>query len=336
MDPFSRYLPALEEQLREAVAHRPGAPRLLYGMLAYHLGWVDDTFRPEESERGKRLRPIFLLLSCEAQGGDWQQALPAAAAVELLHNFSLIHDDIEDHDSTRRGRSTLWTLWGEAQAINAGDALFAVAFKTLTRLQETGVAPEVVLDAQRRYLEMALALTEGQCRDLAFETLDEISEEDYLRMVEGKTAALLGVCCELGGLIAGASPEGVAALRAFGLNLGLSFQMQDDLLGLWGDPEVTGKAVGADLRQHKKTLPILHGLSQSQQLRHLLSHPVLDEERVLAAQNLLEKVGSRRYTEARAETYHVRAMEALEQTGGEGVAQETLRQLAERLLRREK
>jgi geranylgeranyl diphosphate synthase type I len=305
-------------------------------MLAYHLGWVDDTFQPEESDGGKRLRPIFLLLSCEAQGGEWQQALPAAAAVELLHNFSLIHDDIEDNDITRRGRSTLWTLWGEAQAINAGDALFAVAFKTLTRLQETGVVPEVVLDAQRRYLETTLALTEGQCRDLAFETLNEVSEEDYLRMVEGKTAALLGLCCELGGLIAGASPERIAALRAFGTNLGLSFQMQDDLLGLWGDTDVTGKAVGADLRQHKKTLPILHGLSQSEHLRRLLSHPVLDEESVLAAQKLLEEVGSRAYTEERAESYHVRALEALARTGGEGAAQETLRQLAERLLSREK
>ncbi len=336
MDPFTRYLPALEETMREAVACRPGTPQLLYGMLAYHLGWVDDTLQPEEGDGGKRLRPIFLLLSCEAQGGDWQQALPAAAAVELLHNFSLIHDDIEDNDITRRGRSTLWTIWGEAQAINAGDALFAVAFKTLTHLQETGVVPEVVLDAQRRYLETTLALTEGQCRDLAFETLDEVSEEDYLRMVEGKTAALLGLCCELGGLIAGASPERVAALRAFGTNLGLSFQMQDDLLGLWGDTDVTGKAVGADLRQHKKTLPILHGLSQSERLRRLLSHPVLDEESVLAAQNLLEEVGSRAYTEKRAESYHERAMEALVRTDGEGPAQETLRQLAERLLGREK
>ncbi len=336
MNPFAHYLPALEEEMSQAVTARPGSPRLLYGMLQYHLGWMDESLQPQKSDGGKRLRPVFLLLSCEAQGGDWKQALPAAAAVELLHNFSLIHDDIEDSDITRRGRATLWTLWGEAQAINAGDALFAIAFKALTRLQETGVPPAVVLEAQRRYLETTLSLTEGQCRDIAFEILDDVREEEYLRMVEGKTAVLLGLCCELGGLIAGAPGERVEALREFGLNLGLSFQMHDDLLGLWGNPERTGKPVGADLRQHKKTLPILHGLARSPALRRLLSQPVLDEATIAQAQQLLEAEGSRDYTQARAAAYHQKALDALARAQGEGVAQETLEALTARLLGRDK
>ena len=160
MDPFSRYLPALEDEMRQATEASSESPALLYNMLHYHLGWVDADFNPARSNAGKRLRPIFLLLACEAQGGDWRQALPAAVAVELLHNFSLIHDDIEDRDSLRRGRATLWMLWGDAQAINAGDTLFSLAYRALNRLCRTSLSPEQVLHIQQRFIATTVQLTE--------------------------------------------------------------------------------------------------------------------------------------------------------------------------------
>ncbi len=335
MDPFARYLSALEETMRQAVAgHEAGSA--LYNMLRYHLGWLDADFGPNAAASGKRLRPVFLLLACEAQGGNWEQALPAAAAVELLHNFSLIHDDIEDGDRTRRGRATLWTLWGTAQGINAGDALFAIAYRALLGLRATGVGPERVLEAQARFTETAIHLTEGQCLDIAFETQAVVDEATYLRMVGGKTAALLGLCCELGALIPGAAADRVEAARAFGYNLGMSFQMQDDMLGLWGDPAQTGKPVGADLRQRKKTLPILHGLAHSAAFRALMESLELGEGEIAQGQALLETSGSRAYTEARAAAYHELAHVALAQSGGSGPAQAALYTLAQSLVGRAK
>jgi len=336
MDPFKRYLPALESEMRRAVASGTGSPPLLYGMIRYHLGWVDKEFLPVQVNAGKRLRPVFLLLACEAKGGDWQRALPAAAAVELFHNFSLVHDDIEDHDATRRDRDTLWTLWGEAQAINAGDALFALAYRALARLRETGLTAEQALTVQERFNETVIQLTEGQCMDIAFETQKALSEGDYLQMVGGKTAALLALACEIGGIIAEASPYQVKALHEFGYNLGMSFQMQDDLLGLWGDPRQTGKPVGSDLRKHKKTLPIIHGLTHSEAFQTLMGQPELNDADVARGQALLKATQSQAYVEKRVSDYHQRAMDALEQSDAGGQAKEALHTLAQRLLNREK
>lgn len=335
MDPSARYLASVEETLRAVLAPPADAPPLLYGMLHYHLGWADERFTPARSDAGKRLRPLFLLLSCEAQGGDWRAALPAAASVELLHNFSLIHDDIEDRDTTRRGRATLWALWGEAQAINAGDALFALAYQALGGLQAT-VSPALALAALARFTDAVLALTGGQCRDIAFERTATVSEEAYLTMVAGKTAALLALCCELGGVLSDAPAAQTVALRDFGHALGMAFQIEDDLLGLWGDPERTGKPVGSDLQRRKKSLPILHGLNHSAALRALLDAEPLDAPMIAQALSLLEATGSREYAETQAEAYHRQALAALERSNGSGEAQEALYTLAQRLLRRDK
>ncbi len=332
------YLDALKREMQQAVAPSGVgvAPSFLFDMLRYHLGWLDADFQPVESYAGKRLRPLLVLLTCEAQGGDWQQALPAAAAVELLHNFTLIHDDIEDEDRTRRGRPTLWALWGVAQAINAGDALCAISYSTVLRLYECAVPPERVVRAVKSFTRGFMRVTEGQTFDIAFEHDREVTEETYLAMVAGKTAALLGLSCELGGIVAGVAEETLVSLLEFGGALGLAFQMQDDLLGLWGDPQRTGKPAGADLRHRKKTLPILHGLAHSQALRDLLSRPALDDDAVRYGLELLEQAGSRTYAEQRAATYYAQAREALLRTGGQGPAQREIESLVENLLHREK
>ncbi len=332
------YLDALKAEMQRTVVPTETSPAgpFMFDMLRYHLGWLDADFRPVETYTGKHLRPLLTMLFCELLGGDWRDALPAASAVELLHNYTLIHDDIEDRDRTRRGRETLWSLWGLAQAINAGDALYAIAYLALLRLSERGVPPERMSLAVQSFAAGSLRVTEGQALDIAFEQDAEVDEATYLAMIAGKTAALLSLSCELGGIVAGASPEVLAALREFGFALGIAFQMQDDLLGLWGDPQHTGKPAGADLRRRKKTLPILHGLAHSAELRALLAQPVAEDATVQRALQLLEQVGSRAYTEQRAADYYARAHAALQWLDGQGAAKAHIESLVAQLLHREK
>lgn len=332
---MNSYLPALEQLMQEMVQVRADAYHELYGMLRYHLGWADRELRPMQLPAGKRVRPLLMLLCCEAQGGDWRQALPAAAAIELLHNFTLIHDDIEDGDRQRRGRETLWVLWGVPQALNAGDALFALAYAAFLRLSETGLPPALVLEALQRFNAAVLRITEGQFLDIGFESRSLVSVGEYLEMVSGKTAALIALSCELGGVLAQASGERVAALREFGHALGMAFQMEDDLLGLWGDPQRTGKPVGSDLRRRKKSLPILYGLEHSAELRVLWDEAPADSEAwVSSALVALERAGSRAYAQELAAMWHARAVEALARTGGTGPAQAALVELTGQLLGR--
>lgn len=333
---FTRYLPPLEAEMRAVVQSTDPRQRALFGMLHYHLGWADAAFNPSHTETGKRIRPLLCLLSCEACGGDWQQALPAAAAVELLHNFSLIHDDIEDGDRTRRGRPTLWALWGEAQAINAGDALFALAQLALLRLAGRGVPAATVVTAHTLLNKTCVALTGGQHLDIGFESREAIPLADYLAMIEGKTAALVACACELGALVAATPEDRRDSLRAFGRHLGLAFQMRDDILGVWGDPAVTGKPAGADIARRKKSLPILHGLAQSEALRALFAQRELTAADVCRAMALLDEAGSRAFAEGLAEEHHNQALAALVEADLQGPAAQALHELAQALLSREK
>ncbi len=331
---LSPYLQALEAFMQEVVPDRSDSYQGLYGMLRYHLGWADRDLRPVTLPAGKRLRPLLLLLTCEAQGGDWQQALPAAAALELLHNFTLIHDDIEDGDRLRRGRETLWVVWGLPQALNAGDALFTLAYQALLRLRQTDLPAPLILEALQRFNATVLRITEGQYLDIGFESRAEVNVEAYLEMISGKTAALIALACELGGLLAQAPAEQQVALREYGQALGMAFQIEDDLLGLWGDPQRTGKPVGADLLRRKKSLPILHGLTHSAGLRALWTAAVTDEAWVTRALAALEAAGSRDYAQAQANDWHMRALQALACTRGRGAAQDALYDLTQQLLGR--
>ena len=329
-----RYLPALEAEMQAVLSAADPAVEELYGYLHYHLGWVDEQLRPRKGASGKRIRPILCLLSCEACNGDWGQALPAAAAVELLHNFSLIHDDIEDGDTLRRGRPTVWALWGVPQAINAGDALFILAHRALLGLVDRGLPAEQVTEACRLFNHACLQLTEGQFLDIRFEQETEVTIEAYLRMIERKTAALLAAASELGALVAGAGAVQRARLRAFGRHLGLAFQIEDDILGTWGDPRETGKPVGSDLRSRKKTLPILHGLQHSPPLRDLLARADLTAKDVERAIGWLEGAGSRAFAEEQAREHTLQALSALEAADLRPPGVEGLRDLAAGLLGR--
>ncbi|MFN2269990.1 MAG: polyprenyl synthetase family protein [Anaerolineae bacterium] len=334
-DYFDRYLPPVEAEMQAIVKASDPRHENFFGMMRYHLGWADADFSPCEARSGKRVRPVLCLLSCEACGGDWEQALPAGAAVEIMHNFTLVHDDIEDRDETRRGRPTVWTLWGDAHAINVGDAMFALSNLSLILLAERGVPASIVVAACCLFNITQLALTGGQYLDIGFENRDNVSVEDYLVMIEGKTAALAACSCEMGALIAGASDEQCEHLREFGRNLGLTFQMCDDILGIWGDPERTGKPAGADIARRKKSLPILHGLERDQELRALLGQEELSTSDVRRATELLERAGSREYAHQLAQEHHAQALTALEEADLKGPAVQALYELEMMLLNRE-
>jgi geranylgeranyl diphosphate synthase type I len=314
----------------------------LTGMLHYHLGWADENLQPSSGPTGKRIRSALCLLSCEASGGTWSRALPAAAALELLHNFSLIHDDIEDGDPVRRGRPTLWAVWGIPQAINAGDALYALAHLTLLRITQKGVSDSTARTAARLFSETCLRVTEGQHLDIGFEGRQQVSIDEYLAMIAGKTAALVASACELGALIGTdgldvtGDASGIRNLRSYGYHLGMAFQMQDDILGIWGEPTATGKPAGSDLARRKKSLPILHGLGQSEALRDLLSQAELSDSDVGRATGLLDAVGSRAYVEALASSHHGQAISALQAAQGLSGPTTALRELADRLLGRDR
>ena len=241
--------------LHEAVEALPTSMRRIAG---YHLGWWDERGAADGGGSGKAFRPALALLSAEAVGASPEAAVPAAVGVELVHNFSLLHDDVMDEDTTRRHRPTAWTVFGRNAAILAGDALLTLATDVLAasghpRSQE-GV---------RALSAAVLSLVEGQSADLDFERRQDVGLSECLAMVGSKTGSLLGCACALGGLFGGASPGRVGELRAFGELLGLAFQHTDDLLGIWGDPAVTGKPSYSDLRARKKSLPVLAALHSS-------------------------------------------------------------------------
>ncbi len=314
---LTHFLPQINAEMRRLMAPPNGELDTFYGMMHYHLGWVNQTLEPVDTSVGKRLRPIFTLLACRAAGGEPEKALPAAAAVELVHNFSLIHDDIEDDSDTRRGRATVWAIWGEAQAINAGDALFVLARNALLELQLQNIPLPTILEAAQHLDQTTLTLCRGQYLDMSFEKTLSVDLDAYLEMIESKTAALLGYSGYLGGLIATDDPAQAEVFRQLGLASGLAFQIQDDLLGIWGDESVTGKPAGDDLRRRKKTLPVVFALNnhkhpQSARFREIYSQDALSEDDVSEAVAILESIGAKAYTEEKAKLYVEQAQTALQ------------------------
>lgn len=326
---------ALNDEMKAVLLLDGRIPDLFYGMMHYHMGWRDRELALADVNAGKQIRPVVLLLVCQAAGGDWRQAVPAAAAVELLHNFSLIHDDIEDASPTRRGRETLWQIWGIEQAINAGDAMFALAHLALNRLADHGVPAERVVRALRRFDETCVRLTQGQHADMSFEQRDRVSVDEYIDMITGKTAVLLSLCSELGALIAGADDDTIAHYHQFGLNCGLAFQAIDDILGIWGDESLIGKSASTDITTKKKTLPVLYGLAQSQKLCQLYMQPETDDAFVQQTIELLNQTGAREFAVEKAAAYTQHALANLEAAHPTGIAYAALNQLTDMLLKRD-
>jgi len=254
---LSRHLPLVEDALRWAL---PSTTSPLGKMCAYHLGWVSPDGTPTGGSGGKLFRAALTLWSCEACGGEVDWAIPAAAAVELIHNFTLVHDDIQDGDATRRHRPTVWAIWGEAQGINAGDGLFATAYVALLA---PGPRADRRMRAARALSQAVLEVIEGQSLDLALEGRPDTPRSTYVRLITAKTGALLGACLEMGAMLAGAPPRTVTKLRNAGRLLGETFQIRDDWLGSFGDPVRTGKGRTSDLARRKLTYPVVSAFSRA-------------------------------------------------------------------------
>lgn len=332
---FETLLPAIEAEMRSVLQANTHPTDPFYGMIHYHMGWADEQLQPIVVKSGKNIRPVLCLLICQAAGGNWQQAVPAAAAIEILHNFSLVHDDIEDISPTRRGRPTIWKLWGEPLAINTGDAMFALAHLALTRLLDHGVDAARVVRALRRFDEVCVQLTQGQHADMSFEKRTQVSVDEYIEMITGKTAVLISLCAELGALVAGCDDETITHYATFGRNIGLAFQVIDDILGIWGDETLIGKSTATDITTKKKTLPVLYGLEHNQALRDLYAKTSeTDQQFVTEVTQRLNQSGADTFANQKAAYYSETAVSHLEAAQPSGTGYTALRQLVAMLLNR--
>jgi geranylgeranyl diphosphate synthase type I len=304
-----------EAEILRLVADRDPATAGVYEQCRYHLG-LDGS----NGVSGKRMRPLLGLLAYASITGDHKAALPGAAAVELGHNFSLVHDDIEDGDRERRHRPTLWSLHGIPQAINTGDMLFSLSRIALHRLSDLGFSDAKVLRLMRLYDETCVALCEGQYIDIATGEADELmSVELYFDMIGRKTAALIAASIEAGALLATDDEHVIERYRAFGWDLGLAFQLNDDLLGIWGEEQATGKEP-TDVARRKKTLPVIYafehaGLEDRARLAALYADHAPTAATVAEIVDILERTGAKDYTRTQARLHRDRALAELDAAG---------------------
>jgi geranylgeranyl diphosphate synthase type I len=325
----------VEPALRAAVDTLPRDMRRITG---YHFGWCNKDGELDsapgveatavKAPGGKAIRPTLVLLSAQAVGGSAAATVPAAVAVELVHNFSLLHDDVMDGDLTRRHRSTAWSVFGANPAILAGDAVLALALDVLA-----ASGHPAAMDGIRQLSAAVQDLVEGQCADLDLERRTGVEQAECLQMVERKTGALMGCACAMGACFGAGSTAQVEQLRRFGQHLGLAFQHVDDLLGIWGDPAVTGKPVYSDLRSRKKSLPVVAALTSGtpagQQLVELYQQDQpLSRADLVRAAGLIDLAGGRAWSQLQVDDLLAQAMSDLQSAGLTGRAAHELGALA--------
>jgi geranylgeranyl diphosphate synthase type I len=322
--------PKCFERARRAIqpvlaAGSAGLASELRRVVEYHWGWLEaDGSRLDEVRAGKALRPTLALLAAEAVGADASAALPGAAAVEMIHDFTLLHDDVMDEDAERRGRPTAWTVFGVGPAICAGDALVLLAPQVL--LAQASAHRD---RATTELLAATQAVIAGQGRDLALEGRIDVTVADHLEMTAGKTGALLGGAAAIGAILGGGSDRQVGALRRYGEALGLAFQAVDDWLGIWGDPGRTGKPRASDLRQRKASLPIVMALSaegsEADAVRKWMRSDAPPSEAALErAVGWLDALGTGSATRELAERELARALRCLDEEDLEKAARDEL------------
>lgn len=322
--------PVIETELRRQV-RRLAAPSTaaFHAMLAYHLGWDGS----EANQGGKRIRPVLNLLVCASAGGSWRDAVPAAAGLELVHNFSLVHDDIQDNSPTRRGRPTLWRKQGVPLAINAGDALFTLANQATLDLAGT-FQGKIVVEAVAVLQQACLDLTKGQFLDLYHQQKGSLTIRGYWQMIEGKTAALIAACTHIGALLGGAAPAKRARYHEFGKLLGLAFQVEDDILGIWGEESRTGKSTASDLAEGKLSLPVIYGLIKRGPFAKLWHDEGTRKRNASRLRKQLEAEGGREYARAQAGRLTRNALGLLHDLHPQGEAGRALEELTMQLLAR--
>ncbi len=310
---INRYGESIQSALKSELSQRHS---FVYDMLRYYMGWADETGAPVAATTGKAVRPSLCLFGCEAGGGSVSQAMPAAVALELIHNFSLVHDDIQDEDETRHGRKTIWAVWGKPKALVAGNVLRVVADSALHGLLSSGLAKSRAVTAAQLLAESYMEMIEGQYLDISFEGRHDIGMDDYRRMISRKTGALLRCSLNLGAAVGTDDAQTVAAFRECGRALGYVFQIRDDVLGVWGQEDVTGKPVGADIRRKKNSYPVVYAMenaahADSRRLSSVYEKDELDESDVASVLEIMDRVGVREHASAEISEWADMAMQAL-------------------------
>ena len=337
---FARYKDMVEQELSLAV---PSATKgHLSSLMQYHLGWVDQAGQPAAtpSSQGKALRPTLCMFACEALEGDLGRAAAAAAALELIHNFSLIHDDIQDQDVERRHQATVWSLWGIPKALSAGDAMQSLGDLAALRGHRTDFLPgEKTLQVSRMLTESYLEMIDGQCQDLGFESRTDIAAADYLRMIAGKTGALIRCSVHIGAFLAAGDSPTADAFARFGSHLGRAFQIRDDYLGIWGDESTTGKSTDNDIRRRKKSFPVVFAFEHASggsrdDLLRIYRQESLDDADVERVMAILDEVGAADYSDSLTQDSARSAVQALEGVELPGWARDEVEELADFLARR--
>ena len=336
-----QHRPLVDAEMRSLLRERP-LP--IYDMARYALGWQEADGRPRDDGGGKGLRPALCLLVADAIDGSAAaraRAAAGAAAVEFVHNFSLVHDDIQDGDAERHHRPTVWAQWGMAQGINVGDALRELAQLALERARDAGASADTVLSAHRLLSDSALTMIEGQYLDLAFEGRATIAVDEYLGMIERKTGAMIGCSMALGALLSSEDADLAAGLNRAGRRLGCCFQIRDDYLGVWGDSAVTGKSSDNDIRRRKKTYPVVYAFqaappAERARLDRVYAQAEVGDTDVVEVTRLLAAVGAKEATTQAAREQHDAFLTALKACPLPAEARATLESVAQFILRRER
>lgn len=313
-----------------------------YRLLRYHLGWIDQQGDPVDTSvsQGKALRPTLCLFACEALASEYSRALPASAALELIHNFSLIHDDIQDQDVERRHQPTVWHLWGIPKAIWSGNAMQCTGDLALLDVAGANVPATTAVRVSDILTESYLEMIQGQCMDLDFESRTDIKADEYLYMIACKTGALIRSALQIGALLATEDAATVNAFAEFGNHLGQAFQIRDDYLGIWGDQATLGKATGNDIRRRKKSYPVVYALERAsgqamEDLLRIYGQEELEEDDVQRVLAVLDEVGSQEQSQRVTEAAAARALESLRPVSLPQWAQTEAEDLVDFLARRE-
>ena len=337
---FSKYKSSVGDELSKVLPASENSEA--YRLLRYHLGWIDQNGIPLGTSvtQGKALRPTLCLFACDALTDDYSKALPAAAALELIHNFSLIHDDIQDQDVERRHQPTVWHLWGIPKALWSGNAMQCTGDLSLLSVATGAIAPSTVLRVSEILTESYTEMIQGQVLDLQFESRTDIKADEYLFMIACKTGALIRAGLQIGALLGTDDQATVEAFAKFGEYLGRAFQIRDDYLGIWGDQATLGKATGNDIRRRKKSYPVVFALERArgramEDLLRIYEQEELEEDDVQRVLAVLDEVGSQQNAQLLTEAAAAQALEALKPVSLPEWARTEAEELVDFLARRE-
>ena len=310
---LSRYKDVLDLALKDAISDRR---IFLYDMLRYCMGWSDAYGVPLETKKGKGIRPSLCLFTCDALGGDIEKALPAAVSLELIHNFSLIHDEIQDSDEIRHHRPTLWNVWGIPKALVAGNVMRVLADKSMSTMPSDH--SKLLTVSSSIVSEACLEMIEGQYMDISFEGGDGISVDQYMKMISHKTGALLRSSVHIGAVIGSRGGRVADIFREIGIKLGFMFQIRDDILGTWGETTSTGKPVGSDIRRKKNTLPIIHARETQpyqEEISELYSLEFIEDHHVDRVLDILDATKAGHYCQGLVEDYALEVSKDIQDIG---------------------